>query len=549
MPLHPLSFSVVPEVTARVVKAAFPKGNPYVSLRDELGVIFEDQAFASLFVSGRGRPAQSPGTLALVTALQFAENMSDRQAADAVRSRIDWKYLLGLELTDPGFDHTLLYEFRTRLLENGAERQLLDGLLELLRGRKLLKARGRQRTDSTHVLAAVRDLNRLELVGETLRHALETLATVAPDWLRSCVPHDWFDRYGKRFEQWQFPNSVAEQNALADTIGADGRRLLEMIDESSPMRWLQAIPALETLRQVWQQQYDLQGDLPRWRKASELPPASDVILSPYDVEARFSVKRSTEWSGYKAHLTETCEEDLPMLITNVETTCSTTTDVEMTEVIHQHLEEKDLLPGEHLVDAGYVDARVLADSQSGHGVRVIGPAPANYSWQARTEGAYDLSSFEIDWDTQQVTCPQGHRSADWHRTKDRHDELSIHVRFRKQDCLDCSARAQCTRARMGPRTLTFRPKEQFLALQHARQRQTTSAFKETYAQRAGVEGTISQATRRCGLRRSRYVGLTKTHLQHVFTAVAINLLRLADWFDQRPRSATRRSRFAALAPA
>lgn len=432
MCMYPRDFSIVPEETVRVAKAAFPKGNPYMTLRDELGVIYEDDAFASLFTSTRGRPAESPGCLALVTGLQFVENLSDRQAADAVRSRIDWKYLLGLELTDPGFDHTLLYEFRNHLLENEAERQLLDALLELSKARKLLKARGKQRTDSTHVLAAIRDLNRLETVGETLRHALETLSIVVPDWIKARVPQERFDRYGKRFEQWRLPKTQVEQQALAETIGQDGCRLWEMVDESASMTWLCEIPAIETLRQVWQQQYDGQGDSLRWRKRDELPPARQLIVSPYDVEARFSIKRSTKWSGYKVHLTETCEDDLPSLITNVETTTSTTTDVEMTETIHQHLEEKALLPEKHLVDAGYVDARILAESRSEHGVEVTGPAPTDHSWQANTEQGYSLSRFEINWDAQQVTCPQGHLSADWYRGKDRHDEPVIHVRFRSQ---------------------------------------------------------------------------------------------------------------------
>jgi transposase len=273
-----------------------------------------------------------------------------------------------------------------------------------------------------------------------------------------------------------------------------------------------------------------------------------LIISPYDVEARFSVKRSTKWCGYKVHLTETCEANLPSLITNVETTCSTTTDVEMMQTIHQHLAEKDLHPKEHLVDAGYVDARILAESQSEYGVDVIGPAPGDRSWQANTEKAYSLTCFRINWDAQQVICPRGHRCADWYCSKDRHNEPTIHVRFRKQDCLNRTARIRCTRAREGPRTLTFRPKEQHLALQEARQRQTTSEFKEMYAGRAGVEGTFSQGSRRCGLRRSRYIGLPKTNLQHIFTAVAVNLIRLADWFEEMPRAQTRHSRFAALAP-
>jgi transposase len=154
MSLHAQDFSVIPDETARIARATFPKGNPHMTLRDELGVIYTGHTFALLFGSSRGRPAESPDCLALVTALQFAENLTDREAADSVRGRIDWKYLLGLELTDPGFDYTLLHEFRNRLLENGVEQKLLDELLTLLKARKLLRARATQRTDSTHVLPA-----------------------------------------------------------------------------------------------------------------------------------------------------------------------------------------------------------------------------------------------------------------------------------------------------------------------------------------------------------------------------------------------------------
>jgi transposase len=225
MSLHPREIPPVPEETRRVARAAFPRGNIYMRLRDELGVIYHDQLFATLFPR-RGQPAASPWRLALITVMQFAEGLSDRQAADAVRSRIDWKYALSLELTDPGFDHTVLSEFRTRLLAGEAERLLLDTLLAQVRERGLLKTRGRQRTDSTHVLAAIRALNRLERVGETLRHALNSLAVVAPDWLRAWVPPEWFDRYGSRMDTYRLPKTAAARAELAASIGADGRQLL-----------------------------------------------------------------------------------------------------------------------------------------------------------------------------------------------------------------------------------------------------------------------------------------------------------------------------------
>lgn len=168
MSLHPQLGSQVPAETARVARSAFPKGNSYLTLRDELETIYTDSLFAALFLK-RGQPAEIPGCLALVTVLQFAEGLSDRQAAEAVRSRIDCKYLLGLELEDARFDFSVLSEFRDRILAGKLEQHLLDEVLERFRDRGLVKERGKQRTDSTHIQAAVRNLNRLECVGETMR--------------------------------------------------------------------------------------------------------------------------------------------------------------------------------------------------------------------------------------------------------------------------------------------------------------------------------------------------------------------------------------------
>lgn len=549
MSMHPRDFSVVPEDTARVARAAFPKGNNYLTLRDELGVIYEDEEFASLFGSPRGRPAESPGCLALVTVLQFAENLSDRQAADAVRGRIDWKYLLGLELTDAGFDYTLLYEFRSRVLEHEAEEQLLDAVLTLFRTRKLLKARGKQRTDSTHVLASIRHLNRLELVGETMRQVLESLALLRPDWIREQAPIEWFDRYGQPFTQWRLPRSEEERAGLSEEIGQDGFVLWEKMRQSADWIWLRAVPAVETLRQVWLQQYYVQEGVVRLRPKEDLAPSARRVASPHDVEARNATKRQTHWCGYKVHLTETCEDDLPLVITHVETTPGTTDDVGVVETIHQRLAAKELLPAEHLLDAGYTDARGLVDSQTEYHIDLLGPVRRDPSWQAKAGEGFDLTCFVIDWERQFVTCPQGHTSVGWTFRPKARGEPHIQARFAKADCLGCASRYKCVRSPTRPRTLDFRPKEQCLALQNARQRQTTDGFKQAYARRAGVEGCISQGTRGCGLRRSRYIGLKKTHFQHILTAVAINLTRLAAWLEEWPRSQTRRSRFAALAPA
>lgn len=194
MTLHPENIGPIPEETIRVARAAFPKGNNYMRMRDELGTLYTDDDFADLFPRC-GQLALAPWRLALITIMQFAEGLSDRQAADAVRARIDWKYALGLELTDPGFDFSVLSEFRARLQAGEAEERILERMLDHFRAGNLLKARGRQRTDSTAIVAAIRVLNRLELVGETMRQLVNVLANVAPDWVKQVMLPAWSERY------------------------------------------------------------------------------------------------------------------------------------------------------------------------------------------------------------------------------------------------------------------------------------------------------------------------------------------------------------------
>jgi transposase len=537
----------IPEETRRVAWAAFPKGTLAMRLADKLGAIYQDKEFAGLFPP-RGQPALSPGRLALVTVLQFMEGLSDRQAADAVRGRIDWKYALGLELVDPGFDHTVLSEFRARLVTGKAELLLLDTLLVRSRELKLLRPRGRQRTDSTHVLAAVRTLNRLERAGETLRAALNELAAVAPDWLRALAPAEWYERYGERIENHDLPKSDAERQQLASIIGADGRRLLRAI-EAAERPEFRELPAVTILRRVWDEQYVETAGRVALRAIEAMPSPAGLIASPYDPQARYSTKRGTEWVGYKVQLTETCDPDLPSLIVNVETTPATTPDDNILAVVHASLAERDLLPSEHLVDKGYTDSQVLADSRQRFGVEVVGPVADDPSWQAREGEGFAKAAFLVDWERRVVTCPAGKRSISWLPNTYPKNGMAFEARFARQDCTPCPLRARCTKAKREPRIIGLQAREYYEALHAARRRQTTLEFRAHYAPRAGIEATHEQAIRRCGLRHARYLGLAKTHLQHIVTAVAINLIRLGEWWAGRAKAPTRRSRFAALNPA
>jgi transposase len=352
-----------------------------VLIRDRLGQWLDDEAFAAAFGT-RGKPGWSPSRLALVTVLQRADKLTDRQAADAVRMRLDWKYLLGLPAGDPGFDHTVLPGFRGKVADAGLEQAVLDALLARLAAAGLVTAGGKQRTDSTHVIAAVAALNRLELVGESVRAALEALAAAHPDWLaqRICVP-DFARRYGTPMTSWRPPASQAKRDELAIAYARDGYALLEAVYDSSAPAWLREIPAVEVLRRVLVQNYTrtITGNGREVIKRREKEPEGDGlprghlrIASPYDSDARWGVKREEFWLGYKLHVTETCDDPppcscrpdrpasrpaagdepdrsraagrehdkgcaqvvFPNLITHVATTDATVTDNQMTGAIH-----------------------------------------------------------------------------------------------------------------------------------------------------------------------------------------------------------------------
>lgn len=544
MCLHPHPVDPVPDDTAQLAAKLYPGGHPYLRLRDTLGTLYDDAHFASLYPR-RGQAAFSPWRLMLITLLQYAEDLTDRQAAAASRDRIDWKYLLSLPLDFGGIDASVLSEFRTRLVAHeDATALLFDPMLVRFHDLGLLTGRAQQRTDSTHVLAAVRRLNRLEVVGETLRHTLNVLALAAPDWLRQVAPDAWVERYGPRVEAAKIVPKGGSPETVAHQIGEDGQLLLAALAAPEAPEDLTILPAVETLRQVWDQHYAAtHGGALRWRPDDELPPAAALLHSPYDVEARYTRKRSTDWVGYKVHLTETCAPDSPHLITHVVTTAAGVQDWTTMETIHARLATRDLLPQTHLVDAGYLDGSVLVEGQR-RGVDVVGPVPPNQQWQAREETGYSSDAFVLDWAREQATCPQSQQSSSWAAGTGRGGTEVIRIGFAARTCGPCPMRTACTRGER--RILTVQSPAIHAALQHARTRQTTGTFKQVYAARAGVEGTVAQAVAVCDLRHARYIGQAKTALQHILTAVALNLIRVAAWLEGTPLAQTRRSSFQTL---
>jgi transposase len=334
-------------------------------------------------------------------------------------------------------------------------------------------------------------------------------------------------------------------------------RLLAWLEAPDTPTTLASLPEVQTLRTVWQRHYRRESvedseEEPRpcsvrLATQAELTEERSAIEGPYDVEARYRNKRGLGWTGYAVHLTETCEEGAVHLITHVKTTPANIAEAKCTEAIQQALVEQGHAPGFHLADAGYIAADLLVSSAAHRGIKLVGPVRESARWQDKVEGAYGWEQFKIDWAAKTVVCPQGHQSINWYPFKQANGHEYIRVSFAVPDWLACPEWACCTRAKMQPRTLQLQPQAQQEAIQQMRAYLASEGGRTLYKKRAGIEGTLSQGIRSFGLRRSRYIGLDKTHLQHVASAAAMNLDRLAAWVVQRPHAQTRVSRFAALA--
>jgi transposase len=539
----------VPVETVRMVRAISREVPFCVRLREALGPLFRDEDFGELFDS-RGARVLAPGYLAAVSVLQFVEGLTDRQAAEQALYRIDWKYLLGVDLAHPGFDFTVLSDFRERLArDDAAERLVFHAVLERLADAGLVAPGGSQRIDSTHVLAAIRTLNRLELLGEALRAALESIAALDPAWLQSWAPPEWFTRYGPRVDNYRLPKDQAERDALAVVIGRDGTRVLAEAYAPTAPAYIRLLPYLQALRMIWLQQYyrDEHGIVLREKTEHGRPPGQATIVSPHDTDARYSTKRGSEWRGYKVQLNETCDQDLPHLVTYIHTTHAATGDIDSTTASQDSLTGRGLAPARQFGDSAYITAAHILHARA-RGIDLIGPVQRREAWQEKSPGAYGIDAFAIDWDQRTATCPQGHTSTSWGEHHGNNGKPVIKIHFSETVCAQCPARPLCTKGAVSPRSLNLQPRPHHELLTEQRRTQQTRDWQRLYNQRAGIEGTISQAVRAFGLRRCRYTGLAKTRVQHALTATAINLTRLDTWLTGTPLGHTRTSHMAQLTP-
>jgi transposase len=514
----------MPTETEQIGQKLLPENDVYWLIGDRLFAQVNEAEYADLY-SIEGKPGISPILLAFVTVFQYMEKLADRQAIRALQMRLDWKYALHLPLEYEGFDFSVLSEFRDRLIKGQAEGRVFEKLDEQIRALGLIKEHGKQRSDSIAMLTKVRRLCRLETVVETLRLAIVAIVNTDRTWSKEILPPSWEEKYGERFVRQRY--SEKEWQEYEEQIGENGQWLLSRLEKGSAPAEIQNLPEVQVLKTVWTQQFRAEAgkmvytDLKKYDGHTQ-------IQSPHDPEARYSRKRHFEWVGDKVQVTETEDEGYPHIITDMVATSSNRTDYEELTAIQARLEQRNCLPAEHYVDAGYMSGPNLDSSQKRH-IDLIGPLQTVTTPQDWLPDGITRAHFQIDAEKGTVTCPKGYVAKDPIPVNN-----SLSFRFPATACRACEFHVRCCTGKAG-RTVGI--SAYYVLTEAAYARQNTEAFKKDYHQhRSGVEGSLSALVRGQGLRVARYIGSKKRHLQAVFSGCAANLLRTARWLaGERPQ--------------
>ncbi len=496
----------------------------YLTIKEVIASLIKDKDYAEMY-SPLGRRPVSPRTLVLAMLLQFLENLPDRQAARNVRLRLDWKIAIGLELDDPGFHFSLLEIFRDRLEQNDKQRAAFTALLEKLKDLGLIQKNQKQRLDSTHVLGHLRRLSRLECMAESIRLALRALCRLmGEDAYIELVPAQIRDLYGSQLDIHKMDRQQVRRSLRAS--GKHALMLLERLEAHSRSSQLLLTEEVKTLRRVLEQYFDIAPDKEPVVK-EKLPggEGKDRIATPHEPQARWSQKRGKQWIGYKLQITETAnrpteeadgtKQPAVNFITDVEVTNAAEHDAQYTQRAIDRQLQQGFVPEELYTDEAYISGHHIAQA-NGKGVVLMGPvaAPNKRGVEIPQE------AFPVDFEREQATCPQGKGSVYWKRDQ----QGSIQIRFPKSACGNCPLKTKCTNNNYG-RTLTLVPNSE--CLQARREQMKTEDFKERMKARNGIEGTISELCRAHDARRSRYRGEKRLRTQGLFSALAVDVKRLA----------------------
>ncbi len=510
----------IPEETRQVVEPLLSEDNVYRLIGQEIEQMLDEAVLAEMY-DEEGRPAINPIVLTLVTVFQFLEKLPDRLAAEMAVMRLDWKYALRQSLAWTDFHYADLCNFRKRLLKHGQEQVAFEQVVKYLRERGYLKAGGKQRTDSTHLLGAVMRLSRLELVWETLRVALRALVNADAPWTLRALPKSFVTTYSARQQDYRLSQEEVAQ-AMRQT-GQDGTWLWEQVVLQDRADLLE-LPEMVQLRRVWDEQFTRQPD----GSTHPRPPGDmggDVINSPHDPDVRYGDKGSRNWVGYKLQITETADTGAARFITDITVTSTIEQDNDSLTKLQPRLVDRQVVPAQQYVDQGYMSGDNLARSLE-HGIDLRGFIREG---NVTKRPEFRLSQFDIDLNQRRAICPAGKRSVKWATSKAEVANLiAYHVSFGRQ-CQTCPFFGPdlCTDKASGRHLSVSR---HHVLLQARRHEADTLAFQVEMHVRAGIEGTLSELVRAHGARRARYRGLAKNLLQALFIAAAANLKRLARTF-------------------
>ena len=503
--------------------AGIPRDDWCYRFFEQVYCLFDDAQFADLYCEG-GRYPVSPALLASITILQYMHKVSDRQAVrNSIRCR-DWRIALGRDRDWAGFDHSVLCNFRKRLVEHGLQRAIFERVLDQLRALGLLSKRARLRVDATHVLADVAILSRADALREALRIVVCALHKAAPELEQRPDFLRLLDAYGQ--EIW-LGGGDCSPDALR-LLGRDGQALLALCGD-------RAVAGQAVLAQMLAENFSFAPDAdPVPLEPSQRP--SDHIVTPHEPDARVGKKGSQIWTGDKVHVVETADEDQANFIVDVLVTDPRAEDSTVTQQLARRAKLALPQARELLADGGYASAANTLRAREVGLDLVTPPRPGG------SRGRLAVSSFDIDFQRQVARCPHGLESTYW-----RAHGREITIRFAAATCATCPLRALCTTSNRGRSLGLSRDYEQ---LQADRARAASAEFRGVYRRRSGIEATISHLVRDCGLRRSRYRGGPRRELHALLASAALNVRRLLHCLPPGAPAATApMAAFAALTAA
>jgi transposase len=486
----------------------------------------------SLYCEDNGRPAVDPVVLAGVTLLQFMEKVADRAASAQAVYHLGWKYALDLELTDEGFHPTVLVYFRDRLEEKGAERVIFDGVVALLIELGLVKRKGKQRLDSTHILGYVKEMSRLECTGESLRLALEALEEEVPSAHRPGFWGRLWALYVQSELNWRL--SKTERESRYRQCGQDMAELIQWVDAHH--RELGELKAVKLLRRVFSEQFEVvEGKV---QPTAKRPPRS--VQNPHDPDAHYADKGKKQWIGYKVHVVESVEPSEPVkrkgepaehFITEIVTTEAAQDEMAgLAEALKRQQDQHEIQPEAMYADGGYVTENTLTQAEN-NGMELLGPTRPDPH-----KGPYNADAFDVDIEKRQAVCPQGNLSTQWSRIQDKYMGTEYYRIEWASQCDSCPVQKQCTRSKSRRRILVVGLRHDLV--QKRREQMREAEFSKKMHPRNGIEGTHSELVRGHGLRRTKYRGLSRVGLSHYFMGAACNVKRYLNLLAFQMRTST-----------